>query len=47
MAAVLGVSETSVATQVAHVLSKLHVRDRVHPVLLAYGSGTVAPERHS
>ena len=39
----LFVTETTVKTHVAHVLSKLGVRDRVQAVVFAYESGVVAP----
>jgi DNA-binding NarL/FixJ family response regulator len=39
----LFVSETTVKTHVAHLLSKLRVRDRVQAVVFAYESGVVAP----
>jgi DNA-binding NarL/FixJ family response regulator len=39
----LFVSETTVKTHVAHLLSKLEVRDRVQAVVFAYESGVVAP----
>jgi DNA-binding NarL/FixJ family response regulator len=39
----LFVSETTVKTHVAHLLSKLSVRDRVQAVVFAYESGIVQP----
>jgi DNA-binding NarL/FixJ family response regulator len=39
----LVVSDGTVKTHVAHVLSKLGVRDRVHAVILAYESGVITP----
>ena len=45
IAADLFLSETTVKTHVAHVFSKLDLRDRVQAVVLAYESGLITPGR--
>jgi DNA-binding NarL/FixJ family response regulator len=41
----LVVSSGTVKTHVAHVLSKLALRDRVQAVILAYETGVITPRR--
>jgi DNA-binding NarL/FixJ family response regulator len=43
IASELFVSETTVKTHVAHLLSKVRLRDRVQAVVFAYESGVVQP----
>ena len=43
IAKTLFLSEATVRTHIGHILSKLHLRDRVQAVVLAYESGVVTP----
>ena len=47
VAAELHLAESSVKTHIAHLLSKLRARDRVHLVIHAYEAGLVAPNREA
>jgi DNA-binding NarL/FixJ family response regulator len=40
----LYIGEATVKTHVAHILSKLHLRDRIQAVVLAYETGLVQPD---
>jgi DNA-binding NarL/FixJ family response regulator len=37
------VGEATVKTHVAHLLAKLHLRDRIHAAIFAYESGLIEP----
>ncbi len=44
IAAAIHLSEGTVKIHVGHILAKLHLRDRVQAVILAYESGVVVPD---
>ena len=46
IAKTLRISEQTVKTHVAHILTKLRLRDRVQAVILAYEIGLIHPGRH-
>jgi DNA-binding NarL/FixJ family response regulator len=46
IATTLFLSEATVRTHLGHILGKLHLRDRVQAVVLAYESGLVTPGTH-
>ncbi|MET7401958.1 response regulator transcription factor [Dactylosporangium sp. NPDC005572] len=43
LAAALQLSEATVKTHVTHILTKLHLRDRVQAVVVAYETGLITP----
>lgn len=43
IAELLFVSETTVKTHVSHIFTKLHLRDRVQAVVVAYETGLISP----
>jgi DNA-binding NarL/FixJ family response regulator len=44
IASELVLSEATIKTHIKHILSKLHARDRVQAVVIAYDCGLVAPQ---